>query len=1065
MSQTPHIDPERIDQNRIIDLLGQHHEYHYIGNLKDVENDIIREDTLRKFLMERQGCSDKQANDLIRHLRQTAVCSSKDSLKQANQKVYDLIRDGYSVSQGLGKFDKKVHYINWGDGWKNNIFEIAEEVTVRRVKENIEHRRPDVVIYVNGLPLVVIELKRAKVSVTDGIHQNIRNQGDGEICHFFAIPQMLMAANVSEGVYYGTTLTPASYYLKWKDPVGEPCPEPMFSQVSFPNDLDRGILSLLEPQRMLDFIHDLIVFDGGVKKIARPNQYFALKAAQERILKKESGIIWHSQGSGKSLTMVWLAQWIFNTIGNARIIVVTDRDELDKQIVNGFADARQHPVKATSGTNLIGLLDGDSESLICTLVHKFGVGVRPNSKESNKTDIDKRVDQKRTSAMIMQQVAEEIKNKFPNFKAKGEIFVFVDECHRTQGGILNKAMKEIVGKDVMMIGFTGTPLLKKDKPKKRDGRTIEDSQHNFGSYIHTYKFDEAVSDGVILDLRYSARDVEQQISNPQVVDKLFESYTKNLKPNAKELIKVRWAKMQNLFSSKNRIDQITVDIAKDYDLLPALEKGWGNAILVADSVLQALRYWNAFQSTSLKGHCAAVTSYGDSDVELSEGYTEDESEKEEKVRLNTLMLGDRDVKEFEEWAKNEFIKHPADMKLLIVVSKLLTGFDAPSATYIYLDKKITDHDLFQAICRVNRVNGEDKDYGYIVDYKDLFNKVKDAITDYTNGYSGGAFSEFDEDDVKGLLTDQQEQGKKDLTNALEVVEKICENVESPKGIDQFKAYFVYPPETPEEEQVTVTEKNTVKRQAFYDACKKLVQAYVNIANYLSEEEANKYRSIVNGYNDIRVALMLMTGENFNYAEYDAKMRKLLDNYVNASSAIPLTDDELDDFSFLDLIKEDENGEASVEGDLVKTVGGKKGVSETLAANVRRVIRQDQGADPVQYQNFSERINKLLADYKQEKLTYVEYLKQIKKIVEELKKQRQPDERLDTPAKISLYHNLGEDVDLALTVHEVVETYKTPNFRTETWLQQPITKGLRKVLNGTEYDVDTIMKIIIAQSEF
>lgn len=1063
MSQTPHIVLERVDQNRVIDLLGQEHGYRYIDNLKDVENDIIREETLRQFI-KGQDCDDKQATAAIRHLRQTVVCSSQGSLELANQKAYDLLRDGYEVSQGLGKFSKKVHYINWGANWKNNIFEIAEEVTVRRVKSDLESRRPDVVIYVNGIPLVIIELKRAKVSVIEGIHQNIRNQEDGEICHFFALPQILIAANASEGVYYGTTLTKQPYYLKWKDPVGEPCPEPRFSPAKYPNDLDRGLLSFLEPQRMLEFIHDLIVFDGGIKKIARPNQYFALKAAQQRIAKKESGIIWHSQGSGKSLTMVWLAQWIFNNIGNARIIVVTDRDELDKQIKNGFADARQHPVRATSGKNLMGYLDKDSESLICTLVHKFGVGVR-SSDITEKTAIDKQVQNKMTSAQIMEKVAEQLRTNFPDFKAKGEIFVFVDECHRTQGGILNKAMKQIVGKDVMMIGFTGTPLLKKDKPKRRNGRIVEDSQHNFGSYIHTYKFDEAVADGVILDLRYDARDVEQHISNPEVVDKLFDSYTKGLKPNAKELLKERWAKMQNLFSSKDRIKQIAFDISKDFDLYPALSEGWGNAILVADSVLQALRYWETFQSTPLKGHCAAITSFCDTDVDLDEGHTETESEKEEKVRLNKLMLNGQEIKAFEESAKDKFIKYPGRMKLLIVVNKLLTGFDAPSATYIYIDKKIQDHDLFQAICRVNRVNGEKKDYGYIIDYKDLFNQVRDAISDYTKGYCGGALGDYDEDDVKGLLKNQQEQGKEELRKALDVIDKLCENVEQPKGLVQYIAFFVCPQTTPEELKVAVIEQNTVKRQAFFNACRSLVQAYVNIANYLDDEQNNYYKKKVNGYNDMRVAIMLASGETFNYSEYDAKMRLLLDNYVNANSAIPVTDGELNDFSFLDLIEEDDNGNVDYDEETTKKVGGQNGVSEMLAANVRRVIRQDQGADPVQYLNFSERLKKLLADYNLSKLDYYEYLKQIKKLVEDLKTQRKPDERLNTPAKVSLYHNLGNNVDLALQVYDIVVKNKIPNFRTDTWLQQPILKALKKILNGTEFDADEIMQIVIAQSEF
>lgn len=1051
MPKSQLVNTERTDQENVIDVLGRELHYNYLGNFKDFDNDILREQTLLKFLKDKQGCNDAQAQEAIKRLRRTALCSDKETLRQANQKAYDLLRDGTDVEQGIGLPHKKVNYIDWKHA-SENVYEIAEEVTVRKVKEDVEHRRPDVVVYVNGIPLAIIELKKASVSVKDAVHQNIRNQQDGEICHFFAFPQLLFAANATEGVLYGTTLTPAAYWLKWKAPTGSPCDKERFPEAKYPNNLERGLLQMLEPSRFLEIIHDLIVFDGGVKKVCRPNQYFCLQAAKKRIQKRNSGIIWHSQGSGKSLMMVWLAQWITENIGNAKIIIITDRDELDKQIKDGFIDARMQPVRAKSGKELLQYLQGDSENIICTLIHKFGIGIRDKSDETVvRTELDKKVAKQRSAAMILQQVADNLPK---DFKTKGEVFVFVDECHRTQGGALNKAMKAIVGENVMFIGFTGTPLLQSDKQKQT-------SIQNFGPYIHTYKFDEAVQDEVILDLRYEARDVSQAITDQESVDKLFESYTKNLKKEAQTTLQQRWANMSNLFSSKERMDRIVANICRDFDLVPCLRDGWGNAMLVAESIYQALRYWKLFQTTTLKGKCACVTSYDETEAALSDIHTSaTESENEQKANIAKEMLGNKSAEEYEEWAKYEFINHPGTMKLLIVVDKLLTGFDAPSATYIYLDKKIEDHNLFQAICRVNRLNGEDKLVGNIVDYKDLFNEVKGAIKDYTNGYTKGAFASFDGEDVKGLLKNQIEQGKKDLKDAVEAVDKICENAGD--SLDSFKAYFIYKPTTPVEDQEDESEWNKVKREAFYNACRKMVGYYTNIANYLNNDELKEYREIVNQYNNMRTALMTLTGEIINFKEYDARMRKLLDDYVNATSAKKISD--LDEFSFLDLIKI-EKDETSFDKELEDELGGEKGVAETLQANIRRVINRKQGSNPAEYLRFSERLNRLLEDYKNHKKEYKELLAEISRMTAELKQTSQKDPRLDTAAKVAFYDNFGEDADFALLVYSTVSKNIQPNFRNNEMRLLKVRRAVEKIMVGKGYNMDDVMKIIIAQEEF
>ena len=1064
----PSTNSERAVQNRVIKLLCDKNGYEYIGNLKDVENGNIREETLRKFLIENQELTSIQASEAIRKLKEAAACSNKEALYNSNKAVYNTLRYPVSVSQGVGLPNKQVWLIDWKDSY-NNIFEIAEEVTVRKQTVGDEHRRPDVVVYINGIAVSVIELKKATVSVEDGINQNWRNQQEGQIPQFFSTAQLLMAGSESQGVFYGTTLTQPKYYLHWKEPAGDgypydtdklPVSSSVYGQKEFPNELDRSLMQMLQPDRLLEFIHDCVVFDGGVKKVARPNQYFAIVAAKTRIKNKQSGIIWHSQGSGKSLTMVWLAQWIRENVDDSRVVIITDRDELDKQIENGFKDAGEHPIRAKSGDHLIKMLEGKNDrkgedkmpTLICTLIHKFGLADDPEEIEGR--------DSKFRGVRSPEQYLKDLAEKLPEgFSAKGNIYVFVDECHRTQGGILNKAMKKIMGEDVMMIGFTGTPLLKADK-----GKLI--SRENFGPWIHTYKFDEAVKDKVILDLRYEARDVEQKLSDEISFDELFEDTTKKLTPKAKKALQDRWADMQSLFSSKERVNRIVAQITKDFQLIPALRDGWGNAMLVAGSIYQAYRFWSTFQETALAGKCAVVTSYDGADPSLEDGYSgELKTEAEYKYNTNKKMLGDKTPEDFEEWAKYEFVNHPGSMKLLIVVDKLLTGFDAPAATYLYIDKEMRDHNLFQAICRVNRVNGEKKDYGYIVDYKHLFENIEGAIEDYTNG----AFSGYDRTDIEGLLKSKIVEGKKDLDAALERCDRLSEPVKEPKGIDEFFDWFCYDQHrgTEEEHQAEII-LNARKREDFYEACYTLVRCYTAIAMQMTEagyteEEVDKIYLKVKTYDEIRNAISKRCGDYVDLKKFDAEMRALLDDYVVSSRVEVL--ENLEDFSFLDIIDIKDDGDVEVSDNAEKELGGRKGVAETMAANVRRVINRKRESNPEEYKLFSERINRLLEEYQQEKMEYKELLKSIKALAEELRKGENVDPRINTEGKKALYDNLGKDVDFALKVYDVIDANAAVGFRTSEIRKKKLLIAIQKTLVGTEFDAVKVLNIVIHNPEF
>ena len=435
---------ERVTQNRLIGLFKNVLNYAYLGNWETREGNANIEEKLLAAYLSRRGYTDKEIRSAIAKFKQSAS-SIGGGLYNANKEVYTLLRYGVNVQAEADEKKKMVRLIDWANPMENN-FQIAEEVTIQGDSD----RRPDLVVYVNGIALAVIELKRSTVSAHEGIRQNIRNQQNGYIPRFFTTIQLLFAGNDTEGLHYGVIKTPEKFWLRWKEPCGEPCKPSRFTAEEYPNELDRSVLQFFEPTRLLEYIHDFVIFDGGIKKAARPNQYFAIKAAQIRARNKQNGIIWHSQGSGKSLTMVWLAQWIRENISDARVVIITDRDELDKQIESGFKDAGEQIRRAKSSGKLIEMLNAAEPWLICTLIHKFG----------NKNDGDAiSVGNKKASKSLDLYLDELAKSLPANFRAKGNIYVFIDECHRTQGGMLHEAMKHIMGNDVMLIGFTGTPLL------------------------------------------------------------------------------------------------------------------------------------------------------------------------------------------------------------------------------------------------------------------------------------------------------------------------------------------------------------------------------------------------------------------------------------------------------------------------------------------------------------------------------------------------------------------------------------------------------------------------------
>ncbi len=998
---------ERKTQNRVVGLFRKQLEYDYLGNWEDRENNSnIEEEYLVKHLV-KQGYSPSLISKAIHELNKTAGDQSKH-LYDINKEVYILLRYGVKVKEGAGENTQTVELIDWKN-IENNHFAIAEEVTVKG-----EHtKRPDIVVYINGIAVAILELKRSTVSVSNGIRQNLDNQKSIFIRQFFSSIQFVMAGNDTEGLRYGTIETPEKYYLSWK----EPC--------DTENPLDRSLLQICEKKRLLELIHDYIVFDSGTKKLCRFNQYFAVRATQERICKREGGIIWHTQGSGKSLIMVWLAKWIKENINNPRVLIITDRDELDKQIEKVFNGVSEKIYRTISGVDLIDKLNAATPWLICSLIHKFG----------NKEEAD------------YKGYVEDIKKNLPkDFKAKGDIYVYIDECHRTQSGELHKAMKLILP-NAMFIGFTGTPLLKKDKQK---------SIEVFGSYIHTYKFDEAVKDKVVLDLRYEARDIDQNISSQEKIDLWFETKTRGLTDYALTLLKKKWGTMQKVYSSKSRLEKIVDDIMLDMETRSRLMDGRGNAMLVSGSIFEACKYYELFQNRGFT-KCAIITSYNPS-INDTKGETTGEetpTDKLKKYDVYMKMLNGKKPETFEDEVKKKFIDEPAQMKLLIVVDKLLTGFDAPPATYLYIDKSMQDHGLFQAICRVNRLDGDDKEYGYIVDYKDLFKSLEQSIDDYTSE----AFDEYDREDVEGLLTDRLKKARENLDTALETVKALCEPVQPPKDTMAYLRYF-------KGSTIDDLKNNEQKRFALYKYTASLVRAYADLANEMQAagytlEEAEHIKKDVKHFEDAKSEIKLSTGEYIDLKTYEPAMRHLIDTYINAEDSKVLS--AFDEISLVDLLVD--SGVKAVDSLPERIRKNEEAAAETIEGNIRKLIIDEQPVNPKYYEKMSELLEQLIKDRKKQALSYKEYLD---KIVELSRKAKKPEtgkypETINSPALRALYDNL-EDDKLAVSINEEIYSVKKDGWRGSKIKEREVRYSIQKYITDEDL-AEKIFEIVKNQREY
>ena len=957
----PILRPERVTQDRVVQRftapaaaggMG----YRALGDWHGREHNRGIETALLHGNLAARGYSAAQIGAALQKL-ETAADATGITLYAANLRTYQLLRYGVPVQTAAGQAHETVHLIDWANPEAND-FALAEEVTLKGGYQ----RRPDIVLYLNGLAIAVVELKRSSVELADGVRQLITNQEAIFNQGFFNTVQLLLAGSDSQGLRYGTTGTPEQFFVEWKDEHADDA-APAAGAL-----LDRPLVQLCDKTRLLDLIRNFIIFDAGHKKVPRPHQFFGVKAAQGRLAGFEGGVIWHTQGSGKSILMVLIAKWLLEHDPDARILVITDRDELDKQIVGvmrnaGVIGADSPSPRISSRADFALKLGAATPRLLCALIHKFD--------------------------------AADLKGPPP--PVQGRFYVFVDECHRTQGGDMNKQMKRWLP-DAVFIGFTGTPLLRRDKQKTRDV---------FGTTIHTYKFHQAVADKVVLDLKYEARDVPQRLLSQTAIDAWFEQKTKNLNRYQKSVLRGRWATLEKLMSAGERKQRIIANIIEDFSLKPRLSNDRGTAILVAASIYDACHYFRLFQNTGFGPCCGVITSYEPNHNAISrEPANSDERYKFDTYTQHVLKNG-QTTKAYEDEAKRRFIEEPANLKLLIVVSKLLTGFDAPSCTYIYLDNELRDHNLFQAICRTNRLDGDDKDYGHIVDFKELFGDVQQAIAVYSS-------DELDIDEGSGSgggnnveLKNWLVEGKAQLDDTRQALHYLCEPVPQPREVEQFLRYFCGDAAKP-----GALDETEALRISFYKAVALFTRAFADISQNLTEAgysgaEAAAIKAEAEFYAEIRAAIKKHSGEELDTKPFEADMRHLLNTYIQADAAANLGD--MGALSLTELIIESGIHDAIAKKLNAKGKLSNKAIAEGIINNVRKTIIRDQLTDPKFYEQMSKLLDDLIAQSRTEAEAYEEFLRKAEELVRKLA-EKQPEQGVPTalhgnPEATVLYNNL------------------------------------------------------------
>lgn len=886
------------------------------GNLYNVLlKDILRSklEELNSYVYKGQTCQFSSKN--IQQAMQDIDEALTDGLIKTNEKIYDSLMLGRSYQETLYDGSKRsfnLKFIDW-DVVENNVFHVVEEFSVER-EDGQGYARPDLVLFVNGIPLAVMECKKASISMKQGISQMLRNQGKNYIPQLFKFVQIIMATNKNETMY-ATCGTLEKFWSGWKEEDKEWL-EAQAKQVitsRLVTNQDENIISLFHPARLLEITRFFTLYDYTVKKIARYQQFFAIREIIRTVREtdsngnRQSGVIWHTQGSGKSLTMVMLAKYILSEMMDChpKVMVVTDRVELDKQIHKTFNHTRLKASRATTGKNLVELIKSNNADVVTTLVHKFDTAA-----ENQKSVLSK------------------------------DIFVLVDESHRTQYGELHIKMKRVFP-NACYLGFTGTPLMKNEKS----------TLVKFGKLIHKYTIVDGVRDKAIVPLLYEGKMVEQSV-NKKAIDSQLEIITRNLNDKQKEEVKKKWSRFERIASSEQRLRLIAFDINEHFLHNYKTQGSQFKAMLATNSKVEAVRYLEAFEDLG-DLNAAVVISAPDQ----REGYDAvDEESKNKVVKFwNRMMERYGSEEAYEDGIKDEFINGD-ELDILIVVSKLLTGFDAPRATILYIDKEMKEHTLLQAIARVNRLY-EGKDYGLIIDYRGLLGQLDAALGRYA-GEVG--LDQFDQQDLKGAIYD-----------IISVIGTLRHYHSSLREL-----FLPVVNSGTEEHEVLLADEE--KREMFYEFLsgfgKHLAIALESeqVYNALGDAELNRYKQELKFYQELRKAIKLRYSDGIDHKEYEAKMQKLMDHYIAVEEVIRITNP-------VDILDEKRFGEE------LQRLGSSRAKADAIRTRMSKRIDAKWDENPAYYQRFSERIAAILQEYRERRISEVDYLTRMTEIMQDFRR--------------------------------------------------------------------------------
>lgn len=830
-----------------------------------------------------------------------------DGLVRTSEKIYDalLLGKSYPETVGDGKMlSFNLRYIDW-DNPQNNVFHVTEEFAVDS-QDRQHNARPDIVLFINGIPFAVIECKAPHIPVEEAVGQMIRNQQAAYIPHLFKFAQLVVATN-KNAVKYATAGTPKKFWSVWKEQDDEWLQTRLKALIPdrMPTEQDRNIVSLFSRERVFELIRYFVLFDANVKKVCRYQQFFAVREIMKTIAEsdehgnRQSGVIWHTQGSGKSLTMVMLAKYILMELKDChpRVVIVTDRKELDAQIAATFAHTRLTPARATSGRHLVELVNSARADVITSIINKFNTVER-----------------------------QEVKNP------SRDIFVLVDESHRSNYGLMATRMRSVFP-NACYIGFTGTPLMKSEK----------NTMARFGRLIHKYTIRDGVEDGAIVPLIYEGRFVEQKVDEENI-DLWFKQTTRRLTEAQREDLRRKWSSIRRLTSTDARIKRIALDISEHF--IEGYKDTGFKAMLATNYKRDAIRYLQCFEQFG-DLNCAVVISPPD----MREGVDDaDEGADDLVVSFwNKMMQQYGDADRYEEAIKNRFCDGEID--ILIVCSKLLTGFDAPLCQVLYIDKELKEHGLLQAIARTNRLH-EGKDYGLIVDYRGLIEKLDTAM----DMYSGAGLENFDGGDLKGVVVD---------------VMSAIGNLRS--AYTQLVELFAPVGSISDAEAVEVFLADDKMRQDFYTllcAFGRALHLVLNAEqayNALSKEERQKYQDTFIFFSKVRRSVKLQYCDAIDNAEYEPLMQNLLDTHLSVAGLKKIT-------SPIDILNKDD-----FEKEL-EELGSLRSKADAIASRMTRSISEKRDENPAYYDSFSKRIRDALALYKEKVISEAEYLAKMRTIL-------------------------------------------------------------------------------------